>query len=69
MKSQVRDGELVTLMQTPSPASSLRAEMEKNSPAVGELKPANAKAPSTKASGIPFSMDHLFGNIFKAARY
>lgn len=49
-KSQVRDGELVWKVK-PS-AGLLGAEMEKNSPAAGELKPANAKAPGTKATAF-----------------
>lgn len=37
------------MKQTQSSASLLRAEMEKNLLAVAKLKPANAKAPGTKA--------------------
>lgn len=48
-KKQVRDSEVVSMKQTRSSMSLLRAEMEKNLSAVAKLKPANAKAPGTKA--------------------
>ncbi|KAL0170708.1 hypothetical protein M9458_035304, partial [Cirrhinus mrigala] len=44
--------EMVSMKQTRSSASLLRAETEKNLPAASKLKPANAKAPGTKAMGF-----------------
>lgn len=45
----MRDSELVLMKQSQSSLSLLIAEMEKNLSAMGELKPANAKALGTKA--------------------
>lgn len=57
------------MKQTQSSASLLRAEMEKNLLAVAKLKPANAKAPGTKAMAFHSQWTILFGYIFKAVRY
>lgn len=51
-KRQVRDSEVVSMKQTRSSVSLLRDKMEKNLPGFAKLKPANAKAPGTKATAF-----------------